>query len=102
VSGGPSVLAANIVVQKVPYKTVFLSRKYGLTTTAPGHRLVRPHTVGDGPGYAAPRQRSRTWSKPYSCCDCYLTQTTARSSSRAPPGDPGPPGNARSVRRSRP
>jgi hypothetical protein len=33
-SGGPSVQADNIVVQNVPYKTIFLSRKFGLTTTS--------------------------------------------------------------------
>ena len=34
VAGGPAVRVANIVVQNVPYKTVYLSRKYGLTTTS--------------------------------------------------------------------
>jgi hypothetical protein len=34
VAGGPAVRVANIVVQDVPYKTVFLSRKFGLTTTS--------------------------------------------------------------------
>ncbi len=34
VAGGPAVRAANLVVQDVPYKTVFLSRKLGLTTTS--------------------------------------------------------------------
>jgi hypothetical protein len=34
VAGGPAVRVANIVVQNVPFKTVFLSRKFGLTTTS--------------------------------------------------------------------
>ena len=33
-AGGPSVRVANVVVQEVPYKTVFLSHKFGLTTTS--------------------------------------------------------------------
>ena len=33
-AGGPAVRVANVVVQNVPYKTVFLSRKLGLTTTS--------------------------------------------------------------------
>ncbi len=31
VSGGPPVSVANLIIQKVPYKTVYLSRKYHLT-----------------------------------------------------------------------
>jgi hypothetical protein len=67
VSGGPSVLAANIVVQKVPYKTVFLSRKYGLTTTSArvigsGSDLILSET---GPaGRSAGAAVKGTWSKP--------------------------------------
>jgi Protein of unknown function (DUF3048) N-terminal domain/Protein of unknown function (DUF3048) C-terminal domain len=67
VSGGPSVLAANIVVQKVPYKTVFLSHKYGFTTTS-------ARVIGSGPALmlseTGPADRSTgvavngTWSKP--------------------------------------
>ena len=34
VAGGPPVRVTNVVVQNVLYKTVFLSRKYGLTTTS--------------------------------------------------------------------
>ncbi len=33
-AGGPPERVANVVVQDVPYKTVYLSRKYGLTTTS--------------------------------------------------------------------
>ena len=67
VSGGPSVAVANIVVQKVPYKTVFLSRKYGLTTTSArvigsGSALMLSETgpAGQGTGAAV----RGTWSKP--------------------------------------
>ena len=67
VSGGPSVLAANIVVQKVPYKTVFLSHRYGLTTTSArvigsGSDLILSET---GPaGGSAGAAVKGTWSKP--------------------------------------
>jgi hypothetical protein len=60
---------ANIVVQRVPYKTVFLSRKYGLTTTSarvigsgPALMLSAPAT-GTSPGSAGAAVRG-TWSKP--------------------------------------
>jgi len=45
-AGGPAVRVANIVVQDVPYKTVFLSRKLGLTTTS-------ARVVGSGPALIA-------------------------------------------------
>jgi hypothetical protein len=66
VSGGPSVQADNIVVQKVPYKTVFLSRKYGLTTTSArvigsGSALMLSETGPDGSTGTAVKG---TWSKP--------------------------------------
>ena len=67
VSGGPSVAVANIVVQKVPYKTVFLSHKYGLTTTSArvigsGSALMLSETgpAGQSTGAAV----RGTWSKP--------------------------------------
>jgi hypothetical protein len=67
VSGGPSVQVANIVVQKVPYKTVFLSRKFGLTTTSArvigsGSALMLSETgpAGGSTGTAV----KGTWSKP--------------------------------------
>lgn len=67
VSGGPSVQADNIVVQKVPYKTVFLSRKYGLTTTSArvigsGSALMLSET-GPGGGSTGTAVKG-TWSKP--------------------------------------
>ena len=67
VSGGPAVRVANIVVQKLPYKTVFLSRKYGLTTTSArvigsGGALMLSET---GPaGQSAGTAVKGTWSKP--------------------------------------
>ncbi len=67
VSGGPAVRVANIVVQKVPYKTVFLSHKYGLTTTS-------ARVIGAGgaiilsamgpPGRSVGAAVKGTWSKP--------------------------------------
>lgn len=67
VSGGPSVQVANIVVEKVPYKTVYLSHKYGLTTTSArvigsGSALMLSETgpAGGTTGTAV----KGTWSKP--------------------------------------
>jgi hypothetical protein len=67
VSGGPSIQATNIVVQKVPYKTVFLSHKLGLTTTS-------ARVIGSGsalmlseaglPGRGTGAAVKGTWSKP--------------------------------------
>jgi hypothetical protein len=67
VSGGLSVQVANIVVQKVPYKTVFLSRKYGLTTTSArvigsGSALMLSET-GPSNGTTGTAVKG-TWSKP--------------------------------------
>jgi len=67
VSGGPSVLAANIVVQNVPYKTVFLSRKYGLTTTSArvigsGSALMLSET--GSAGHRTGEAVKGTWFKP--------------------------------------
>ena len=55
--------SANIVVQNVPYKTVFLSRKYGLTTTSArvigsGSALMLSETGTAGTAVKG------TWSKP--------------------------------------
>ncbi len=67
VSGGPAVRVANIVVQKLPYKTVFLSHKYGLTTTSArvigsGGALILSETGPAGP--SAGTAVKGTWSKP--------------------------------------
>ena len=66
-AGGPAVRVANLVVQNVPYKTVFLSRKFGLTTTSArvvgsGSALIVSET-----GAAAGSSGTAvwgTWSKP--------------------------------------
>jgi hypothetical protein len=76
-AGGPAVRVANIVVQDVPYKTVFLSRKYGLTTTSArvvgsGSALIVSETgaaAGSSGTAASGRAASGTavwgtWSKP--------------------------------------
>lgn len=69
VSGGPPIQVANLIVQTVRYKTVFLSRKLGLTS--PSARIFGKGTVemfsgiGDtadhGPGGLAAKGR---WAKP--------------------------------------
>lgn len=67
VAGGPAVRAANVVVQDVPYKTVFLSRKLGLTTTSArvvgsGSALI---VSGAGPAAGTSGTAVKgTWSKP--------------------------------------
>lgn len=67
VAGGPATRVANVVVQDVPYKTVFLSRKYGLTTTSArvvgsGSALIVSETGATG-GSSGTAVRG-TWSKP--------------------------------------
>lgn len=67
VAGGPSVRVANVVVQDVAYKTVFLSRKYGLTTTSArvvgsGSALILSETPATA-GSSGTAVRA-TWSKP--------------------------------------
>ncbi len=67
VAGGPAVRAANVVVQDVPYKTVYLSRKYGLTTTSArvvgsGSALIVSET-GATAGSSGTAVKG-TWSKP--------------------------------------
>ena len=65
-AGGPRVSAANLVVQIVPFKTVYLSRRYAQTTQVP--RIVGTGrtaifsgaTSGGSRGSAA----EGTWSKP--------------------------------------
>jgi hypothetical protein len=66
VAGGPAVRAANVVVQDVPYKTVFLSRKLGLTTSSA--RVVGSGSalIVSGTGTAAGSSGTAvkgTWSK---------------------------------------
>lgn len=47
-SGGPPVRVANLVIQTVHYKTVFLNRRYNQTTTAPKVLSGGPVTVFSG------------------------------------------------------
>ena len=66
VAGGPPVRVANVVVQHVAYKTVFLSRKYGLTTSSArvigsGSALILSGTATAGGSGTAVKG---TWSKP--------------------------------------
>ena len=68
--GGPSVQAANIVVQTTPYKTVYLSRRYGLTTTSArvigsGPALMLSRTGRSGAGGPSGVAVKGTWSKPH-------------------------------------
>jgi Protein of unknown function (DUF3048) N-terminal domain/Protein of unknown function (DUF3048) C-terminal domain len=67
VAGGPPVRVANVVVQDVPYKTVFLSRKFGLTTSSArvvgsGSALILSGT-GTTAGSSGTAVKG-TWSKP--------------------------------------
>ena len=66
-AGGPGVRATNVVVQDVPYKTVYLSRKYGLTTTSArvvgsGSALIVSE-AGATAGSSGTAVKG-TWSKP--------------------------------------
>jgi hypothetical protein len=70
-AGGPAVSVANLIVQTVPYKTVYLSHRYGIT--APSARVFghgpavvlssTADTPARGPGGLAVHA---TWSKPAS------------------------------------
>ncbi len=67
VAGGPPVRVANVVVQDVPYKTVYLSRKFGLTTSSArvvgsGSALILSGT-GTTAGSSGTAVKG-TWSKP--------------------------------------
>jgi len=65
-AGGPRVSVANLVVQIVSFKTVYLSRKYGETTLSArvigtGQAMV---FSGTAPGGDAGTAAAGTWSKP--------------------------------------
>ncbi len=65
-SGGPRLSVANLVVQIVSFKTVYLSRKYGETTQSArvvgtGQAVVFSGTAPGGDGGAA---AAGTWTKP--------------------------------------
>jgi hypothetical protein len=65
-SGGPRVSVANLVVQVVSFKTVYLSRKYG--ETAQSARVIGkgPATVfsGTAPGGSGGTAAAGSWAKP--------------------------------------
>jgi hypothetical protein len=65
-SGGPRVSVANLVVQVVSFKTVYLSRKYG--ETAQSARVIGkgPATVfsGTAPGGSGATAAAGSWAKP--------------------------------------
>jgi hypothetical protein len=65
-AGGSQISVANLIVQIVGYKTVYLSRRYGETTqsarvTGIGHATVYSGTAPGGSGGTA---AAGTWSKP--------------------------------------
>ena len=103
--GGPSVQVTNVVVQTTPYKTVYLSHKFGLTTSSArvigsGSALVLSGTgrsPAGGPGGVAVKG---TWSKPgIRDVTNYLDSTAApgRLPARDDLGDPGPARDADST-----
>jgi len=65
-SGGPRVSVANLVVQIVPFKTVYLSRKY--SETAQSARVVGTGAAtvfsGTTPGGSGGTEAAGTWFKP--------------------------------------
>jgi hypothetical protein len=67
VAGGPRVSAANLVIQIVAFKTVYLSHKYGLTTQSARVIGTGPATVFSAgpPGAASGASAAAgTWYKP--------------------------------------
>lgn len=65
-SGGPRVSVANLVVQIVSFKTVYLSRKYGQTTRSARLIGTGPATVFSGatPGGSGGTAAPGSWRKP--------------------------------------
>jgi len=65
-AGGPRVSVANLVVQIVSFKTVYLSRRYGVTTQSARVIGTGPATVfsGAAPGRSGPSAAVGTWDKP--------------------------------------
>jgi hypothetical protein len=65
-AGGPRVSVANLVVQIVSFKTVYLSRKYG--ETVPSARVIGKGAVtvfsGSAPGRTAGTAATGSWAKP--------------------------------------
>jgi hypothetical protein len=65
-SGGPRVSVANLVVQIVPFKTVYLNRKYGETTQSARVFGKGKATVFSGttPGGSGGTEAAGSWFKP--------------------------------------
>lgn len=65
-AGGPRVSVANLVVQIVSFKTVYLSRKYGETARSPRVVGKGPATVfsGTAPGGSGGTAATGSWAKP--------------------------------------
>lgn len=65
-SGGPKVSVANLIVQVVPFHTVYLSRKYGQSTQSAKVYGSGSVTVfsGTGPGGAGGTAATGLWDKP--------------------------------------
>ena len=65
-AGGPRVRVANLVVQIVPFKTVYLSRKLGQTTRSARVIGTGPAAVfsGPAPGGAGGSAAAGSWAKP--------------------------------------
>jgi Protein of unknown function (DUF3048) C-terminal domain/Protein of unknown function (DUF3048) N-terminal domain len=65
-AGGPRVSVANLVVQIVSFKTVYLSRKYG--ETVPSARVIGKGAVtvfsGTAPGRTGGTAATGSWAKP--------------------------------------
>ena len=65
-AGGPRVAVANLVVQIVSFKTVYLSRKYG--QTVPSARVIGRGAVtvcsGPAPGQSGGTAAAGSWAKP--------------------------------------
>lgn len=65
-AGGPPVSVANLVVEIVPFKTVYLSRRYGETVPSARSGGTGPVTVfsGSAPGSSGGTAAAGTWRKP--------------------------------------
>jgi hypothetical protein len=65
-ASGPRVSVANLIVQVVPFKTVYLSRKLGQTTLSARVIGTGPATVfsGPAPGGAGGSAAAGSWAKP--------------------------------------
>ena len=65
-AGGPRVSVANLVIQIVPFKTIYLSHRYGLTTQSARVIGRGQATVfsGKAPGGGGGSAASATWVKP--------------------------------------